>query len=54
MNCFLDKRDVTMILDALKHMKETIEEKESLGIYNPWPYSKSDIEDMCNSFMEEK
>lgn len=50
MNYYIEKHDMEIILDALEFMKETIKTREMFGLHNIWPYSKEDVDILCQSF----
>lgn len=56
MNYYIEKHDMEIILDALEFMNETMKTREMFGLPSIWPYSKEDVDGLCqsfdNSFME--
>lgn len=50
MNYFIEKHDMTIILDALDHMVTTMEQRKLFGIKNLWPYSPDDVNNLVKSF----
>lgn len=50
MNYFIEKHDMSMILDALEFMAETMTTREIFGMPNIWPYSKEDVDGLFQSF----
>lgn len=39
-----------MVVDALEFMVETMKTREIFGLPNIWPYSKEDVDILCQSF----
>jgi hypothetical protein len=50
MNYYIEKHDVEMVVDALEFMVETMKTREIFGLPNIWPYSKEDVDILCQSF----
>jgi hypothetical protein len=50
MNFFIEKHDMSIIIDALEFMQETMRQRELFGLPSIWPYSKEDIDILSQSF----
>ena len=50
MNYFIEKHDMGIILDALEHMRTTMEQRKLFGLNNLWPYSPDDVDGLFQSF----
>jgi hypothetical protein len=50
MNYYIEKHDMEMVVDALEFMVETMKTREIFGLPNIWPYSKEDVDILCQSF----
>jgi hypothetical protein len=50
MNYYIEKHDMEIILDALDHMRTTMEQRKLFGLNNLWPYSPNDVDGLFQSF----
>lgn len=50
MNYYIEKHDMEIILDALELLRETIKNKEALGLKNDYFHSEEDVDGLFQSF----
>lgn len=52
MNYYIEKHDMEMILDSLELLRDTMKNKEVLGLKNTYVYSKEDVDGLFQSLDE--
>ena len=50
MNYYIEKHDMTIILDSLELLRDNMKTREMFGLPNIWPYSREDVDGLFQSF----